>query len=1073
MNYSDLLSALDAEESGKGQGFVTTYGNSDITSDEIEEEEEIDDDDIIIVDKGKHGNLFTKTGTSHVVVQPPLSRKHKGAIEFDSKQLGKIPKLSVPKSTNLPKVDGSTVASFKPYQSNNLSNTRPRAQKRTYITTQTSSETPVTNAEITVFTQTNQPIILLKRSNGTNVNMADLRPGVIQIPSSQLLKLIQHKQLTAATNDTNSKTPGKHSSRSLPTKMTPQTRPVKVPASTSEILSTENDDDDDDTDTVNLALCAHCGIKSRSLVKCDSCKCDFSVKKYRKLIPVPKEEMKTLNNESWRSFVNKKKTVYLPVKRQSPPSTVSSSNWKESYRLKTPAKSYPARRPRKQAVQPVCISISSDEEEPMSQDEETSNGVNSDDCSLPAVFNGVHSDDCSSPAVFDSHKKKSNGSVESDSDESELKPTSHHRLDDTDSGSGYNTPVKKKIKNKMRNQNGELPCKSSEKVLKDDLPDCNLEKSDITAQNGLRLVSFDATLIRIGSKEYTSCTSVDFQWNKIVLNLNDTSSLMQLELKTVDLVSCVYYTCDSKFSIFFQTVPAVGLNIRSRLKMNKTSWYDPGSSDQSKKTINIHANKLTENKSAQIRKLIESYQVTNKDLQCLEVAPNNIDNILEKYKPTTEVKVQKEKSTFEPDKFTSTSSDQRIVNRSSSIVNRSSPIVNRSSPIVNRSSPIVNRSSPIVNRSSPIQQPLQLIYPPNESKGRISVTSEDLSCLEDGEFINDVIIDFYLKYLLHEVLSEEVRERTHIFSSFFYKRLSKRVNTLSKFELGPHKSVPERRHSHVKSWTRNIDLFQKDFIVIPVNESAHWYVAIVCFPGLVKPAMIESNIQQSASLTTISITDTSESDNPEVISSSLSTNEEETEESNNEEEKMEQNTESVEEDDKQNNSKEEDCKNRGSENNRNSTETAEQNQVTSPTNIQEPIKSNKELDAANNVFHTHQSYEFKQPCILIFDSLKGTSKRNTCINKLKEYLTVEWKIRKGKNRDFDFKGMQPDVPQQSNYHDCGVYLLQYVESFFTLPINNYSSPLRGLSEWFTEDKVNCKRDEIKKLISQLSEQNKR
>lgn len=41
--------------------------------------------------------------------------------------------------------------------------------------------------------------------------------------------------------------------------------------------------------------------------------------------------------------------------------------------------------------------------------------------------------------------------------------------------------------------------------------------------------------------------------------------------------------------------------------------------------------------------------------------------------------------------------------------------------------------------------PRLMVYPPPPAKGGISVTNEDLHCLNDGEFLNDVIIDFYLK----------------------------------------------------------------------------------------------------------------------------------------------------------------------------------------------------------------------------------------------------------------------------------------------------------------------------------------
>ncbi|XP_009948257.1 PREDICTED: sentrin-specific protease 7-like [Leptosomus discolor] len=66
-----------------------------------------------------------------------------------------------------------------------------------------------------------------------------------------------------------------------------------------------------------------------------------------------------------------------------------------------------------------------------------------------------------------------------------------------------------------------------------------------------------------------------------------------------------------------------------------------------------------------------------------------------------------------------------------------------------------------------------IVYPPPPAKGGLGVTREDLECLEYGEFLNDVIIDFYLKYLLLEKAPKHLADRTHIFSSFFYKCLTR------------------------------------------------------------------------------------------------------------------------------------------------------------------------------------------------------------------------------------------------------------------------------------------------------------
>ena len=38
-----------------------------------------------------------------------------------------------------------------------------------------------------------------------------------------------------------------------------------------------------------------------------------------------------------------------------------------------------------------------------------------------------------------------------------------------------------------------------------------------------------------------------------------------------------------------------------------------------------------------------------------------------------------------------------------------------------------------------------LVYPPAPTKGGIVVHRVDLDCLDEGELLNDVIIDFYIK----------------------------------------------------------------------------------------------------------------------------------------------------------------------------------------------------------------------------------------------------------------------------------------------------------------------------------------
>ncbi|XP_066890837.1 sentrin-specific protease 7 isoform X7 [Kogia breviceps] len=302
-----------------------------------------------------------------------------------------------------------------------------------------------------------------------------------------------------------------------------------------------------------------------------------------------------------------------------------------------------------------------------------------------------------------------------------------------------------------------------------------------------------------------------------------------------------------------------------------------------------------------------------------------------------------------------------------------------------------------VRHTGPVQK--LIVYPPPPTKGGLGVTNEDLECLEEGEFLNDVIIDFYLKYLILEKVSDELVERSHIFSSFFYKCLTRKENNLT--EDNPNLSMAQRRHKRVRTWTRHINIFNKDYIFVPVNESSHWYLAVICFPWL-EEAVYE--------------------DFPQTISQHSQ---------------------------------------------------AQQSQHDNKT-IDNDLDTSSALSLG---IEDSQSPEMnmsvpkkmcKRPCILILDSLKAASIQNTVQN-LREYLEVEWEVKRKTHREFSKTNMVdlcPKVPKQDNSSDCGVYLLQYVESFFKDPIVNFELPIH-LEKWFPRHVIKTKREDIRELILKL------
>jgi sentrin-specific protease 7 len=111
-----------------------------------------------------------------------------------------------------------------------------------------------------------------------------------------------------------------------------------------------------------------------------------------------------------------------------------------------------------------------------------------------------------------------------------------------------------------------------------------------------------------------------------------------------------------------------------------------------------------------------------------------------------------------------------------------------------------------------------LVYP-KAGKGRMAVEYTDLFRLDEDEFLNDNLIGFFLRYLEHhlEQTRPELAKKVYFYNSYFFERLMQ----TSKGKKGIN-------YDSVQKWTRNIDIFSHDFIVMPVNESFHWYVVIIC-----------------------------------------------------------------------------------------------------------------------------------------------------------------------------------------------------------------------------------------------------
>ena len=116
-----------------------------------------------------------------------------------------------------------------------------------------------------------------------------------------------------------------------------------------------------------------------------------------------------------------------------------------------------------------------------------------------------------------------------------------------------------------------------------------------------------------------------------------------------------------------------------------------------------------------------------------------------------------------------------------------------------------------------------LTYPPHTNRQSVTITHADLHRLLPNEFLNDTLIEFYLLYIRDRVVPPAMRGRFHFFNSFLFTRLS---------EYGGSEGVREV-YGSVRKWTKGVNLFEKDFIVMPINDADrhHWSLVIIAYPG--------------------------------------------------------------------------------------------------------------------------------------------------------------------------------------------------------------------------------------------------
>ncbi|OAD58865.1 Sentrin-specific protease 1 [Eufriesea mexicana] len=92
----------------------------------------------------------------------------------------------------------------------------------------------------------------------------------------------------------------------------------------------------------------------------------------------------------------------------------------------------------------------------------------------------------------------------------------------------------------------------------------------------------------------------------------------------------------------------------------------------------------------------------------------------------------------------------------------------------------------------------------------LRITRKDIHTLADLNWLNDEVINFYMNLLIARSANDKY-PKIHAMNTFFYPKLI------------------SGGHSSLKRWTRKIDIFAQDLIVVPIHLGIHWCMSVIDF----------------------------------------------------------------------------------------------------------------------------------------------------------------------------------------------------------------------------------------------------
>ncbi|XVE75058.1 hypothetical protein DITRI_Ditri12bG0067000 [Diplodiscus trichospermus] len=118
---------------------------------------------------------------------------------------------------------------------------------------------------------------------------------------------------------------------------------------------------------------------------------------------------------------------------------------------------------------------------------------------------------------------------------------------------------------------------------------------------------------------------------------------------------------------------------------------------------------------------------------------------------------------------------------------------------------------------------LEVKLPNWDDPESVEICFGDIDSLAPETFLTSQIMNFYIRYLQQQASpTNRAIYDYHFFNTYFYQKLKEAVSYKG--------NEKDALFIKFRRWWKGVNIFQKAYVLIPINEDYHWSLVIICIP---------------------------------------------------------------------------------------------------------------------------------------------------------------------------------------------------------------------------------------------------